>query len=447
MSNPREINVAILGGGMFFQDIIGQSFKDFAKGGISGALTSIGMSHLAPAVADVKINVVAIGTHSQKSGTAGKLVQWFKQDFPDSNIQARYGDTVWKDIFAQDKPDVLFVATPDHLHHQPILDALDAGCDVITEKPLCLTTDQADAIIAKAQEKQLIVSVDMHKRYDPFVREMLTNAEAKYGPINRIRAVLEEPLQVSTEVFAWAEKSNPFAYVGCHWLDVVHHYLKVKPLAVYATGQKNLLANWDKHHLEIAKRKNLDPTTFKRQHAIQTWDSLDVAVTYDHGMRGDYNNNWINPQEFEGAVNQEIEVYGIYGRGMVDQQDRGFRETVTGDGSRTRNPTFGGRVQHQGGNLELFGYGKASIVSGLLAVIRRRILGESYDSLNETYPTAASQRDVVRIIEAAGIVAEKNFQAMQNGQGAPVSANPTGNNIEIIEPYPPPPGTPGSFPL
>src|SRR5580658_2508476 len=67
---------------------------------------------------------------------------------------------------------------------------------------------------------------------------------------------------------------------------------------------------------------------------------VDVAVTYDDGMRGDYNNNWINPAEFEGAVNQEIEVYGIYGRGFVDQQDRGYRETIIGDGTRTRNPSF-----------------------------------------------------------------------------------------------------------
>ena len=47
-------------------------------------------------------------------------------------------------------------------------------------------------------------------------------------------------------------------------------------------------------------------------------------MTYENGMRGDYNNNWINPAEFEGAVNQEIEVYGTLGRGMIDQQDRGF---------------------------------------------------------------------------------------------------------------------------
>ncbi|MEZ6127269.1 MAG: Gfo/Idh/MocA family oxidoreductase [Planctomycetaceae bacterium] len=430
----QTLKVAIIGGGMFFEDIIGQSFKDFMRGGIAGALTSIGMSHLAPAVAGVKIDVCAIGTRSEKSGTAGNLVKWFAEDFPDHSMEACYGDAVWKDILSRHKPDVLFVATPDNVHTQPIMDALDVGVDVITEKPLCLSTSEADAIIAKARHAGCIVAVDMHKRYDPFVRDMMRKAPLQYGTINRVRAVLEEPLEVSTEIFAWAEQSNPFAYVGCHWLDVVHHYMRVKPVSVFATGQKNLLLNWDKHHMEVARRRHLDPATFKRRTSINTWDSMDVAVTYDNGMRGDYNNNWINPAEFEGAVNQEIELYGIYGRGMVDQQERGYREAIIGDGSRTRNPSFGGRIQHQGGHLEIFGYGKASIAAGLLAIIRRRLLGESLDDLDETYPTAASQLDIVQVIEAATVVAEKNFQYLQAGKGTPATALLTNSGFDILEP-------------
>ena len=433
-ANSRTLSVAFVGGGMFFDDIIGQTFKDFIRGGIGGALTSIGMSHFTAAVADVEIEVSAIGTRSEKSGTAGRIGAWFAKDFPGCKIDACYGESVWQDILANHQPDVLFVATPDHVHTQPILDALAAGCDVITEKPLCLTTLEADKIIAQAAAAGRIVAVDMHKRFDPFVREMMLNAREKYGDINRVRAVLEEPLEVSTEIFAWAEQSNPFAYVGCHWLDVVHHYLQAKPRAVFASGQKNLLLHWDEHHVEVARRRGVDPATFKRQNTIHTWDNIDVAVTYDDGMRGDYNNNWINPAEFEGAVNQEIELYGIYGRGFVDQQDRGFREAIIGDGSRTRNPTFGGRIQHRGGHLELFGYGKASIASGLLAIIRRRILGESLADLDETYPTAASQRDVVQVIEAASLVAEKNYEHFQAGRGTPVTALLNEAEIQIVEP-------------
>ncbi|MCA9418788.1 MAG: Gfo/Idh/MocA family oxidoreductase, partial [Candidatus Omnitrophica bacterium] len=239
MTDP--IRVAVVGGGMFFDEIIGPSLIDFSRGGIAGALSSIAMSHHAPSVAGIPIEFCAIGTHSEKSGTAGRIAGHVSKVLGNTGPKPYYGEKVWEEILENEKPDILVVATPDNLHTPAILSALEAGVDVVTEKPLCLTLSEADQIINKAANEQRIVGVDMHKRYDPFVRHMMTHSLKKYGPINRVRAVLEEPLAVSTEVFAWAEKSNPFTYVGCHWLDVVEHYMKVRPVALYATGEKNLL--------------------------------------------------------------------------------------------------------------------------------------------------------------------------------------------------------------
>ena len=437
----RILNVAVIGGGMFFEDIIGQSLKDFARGGIAGALTSVAQSAWAPKVADIEIRTVAIGTHSAKRGTAGKLVEWWKTDMPaETAPKAYYGEKVWEPIIDEHKPDILFVATPDHLHYEPILYALERGIHVITEKPMCLKTAEADRIIALAAKKGLVLAVDMHKRYDPFVRELMTNSVPKYDTIYRVRAVLEEPLEVSTEIFAWAENSNPFAYVGCHWLDVVGHYLNVLPQAVYATGEKNLLVNWDKYVKIIAERQGKPLSKFSKHGPINTWDSMNVNVTYTNGMRGDFNNAWINPYEFEGNVNQDIEVYGILGRGFVDQQERGFREAICGVGSKTRNPTFGGRIRAAGpagGPVEVFGYGKASIVAGMLAIARAKFFGEDPANLAGSYPDAASQRSITMIIEAATVVAERNYAYSRQCKGAPVSARLDEQSITLLDPYKP----------
>ena len=158
-------------------------------------------------------------------------------------------------------------------------------------------------------------------------------------------------------------------------------------------------------------------------------------------MRGDFNNTWINPADFEGAVNQELEVYGVLGRGFVDQQDRGFREAVTGGGSRTRNPAFGGRIRNMGAHTELYGYGKASLAAGLLAIARAQFLGESPASLAGSYPDAASQRSVTMIIEAATRVAELNYAHFQERGAAPVSALLDDDSITILDPFGPAGGT------
>ena len=77
---------------------------------------------------------------------------------------------------------------------------------------------------------------------------MTFNAAAFYNDIkNRIgeplygRAILEEPLEVSTSIFKWAEQSDPFSYVGPHWTDLFHHYFNAKPVGLTAVGQKKRL--------------------------------------------------------------------------------------------------------------------------------------------------------------------------------------------------------------
>lgn len=439
--SERTLRVGVVGGGMFFDDIIGPALHDFQRGGFAGALGSIGLSHFAPLIADIRIQFAAIGTRSRDKGTADFIRDAFLDEFPDADLTSHYGDTVWQEMIAQRQLDVLVVAGPDDMHHTAILDALAAGLHVITEKPMCLHTAEADGIIAAAGRAGRIVAVDMHKRYDPFIRDMMTNSLPAYNRIHRIRAVLEEPLTVATETFQWVERSNPFAYVGCHWLDVIAHYMDVKPRALYATGERMLLENWDRYRYEVALLRGQDPDDAKRRGPIHAWDALNVNVTYDNGMRGDYNNTWINPADFEGAVNQELEIYGVLGRGFVDQQDRGFREAVTGAGSRTRNPAFGGRIRHMGMHTELYGYGKASLAAGLLAIARVQFLGATCAELAGTYPDAASQRTITMIIEAATRVTELNYQCFQERGVAPVTAAFTDDSITILDPFGPAEGT------
>lgn len=413
--------IAVVGGGMFFEDVIGQAVMDFERYGIAPYLGDIGQGRYARDLADVQVEFVAIGTHSATRGTAGKICDWYREGVPGSSIKPYYGDTVWEDIIAEAEPDLLIVATPDDLHYPPIMAALSSGVDVITEKPLCLLLEEADEIITVADEAGLVVSCDMHKRYDPMHVKLFRDLVPRMGEINYIRAVLEEPLEVSTEIFKWAARSNPFSYVGCHWTDVVYYYLGVEPVSLHATGQKKLLVNWT------------DPKTGEPK-PIDTYDSIQVKVTYEDGMEVLYVNAWINPADFEGPVNQEIKVFGTLGSAFMDQQDRGLRYCITGEGSRTTNPFFNGLTPAYERFDEMKGYGKDSLTAGLSAIMRRRLLGADLEELAPEYPTAASQRSTVALIEAAQTVADLNLAYTQSGDGSPVTAFLGDGEIEIRDP-------------
>jgi predicted dehydrogenase len=63
--------------------------------------------------------------------------------------------------------DLVYIATPPFLHHPQALLALQAGKHVTCEKPLALTAEQADELIATAAERDLLVIANLMQRYNP----------------------------------------------------------------------------------------------------------------------------------------------------------------------------------------------------------------------------------------------------------------------------------------
>ncbi len=402
---------------MFGRDVVLRCLADVQRCGISAYLGSAGLDELARELAGAGFELVGVGTRTPASA-AGLAAAW--RDWTGQETAACSGDTPWLELLDRARPDVLLVATPDHLHTAPIMAALERGVHVVAEKPLALKFEEARAIASRAAAAGLVVAVDMHKRYDSFLRSAFVDLTPRLGDLLYARAVLEEPLEVSTSIFKWAASSNPFSYVGVHWTDLFAHYLGVRPVSLHAVGQKKLLAGWrDETHPD----------------GIDTFDAMQVSVQYDNGMNVSYVNAWINPADFEGPVNQELEIVGTRGRVFVDQQDRGMRSTVTGAGTRTHNPHFAAEIPRAGGGSRAFvGYGKDSLIAGLAAAARVKLGLAKAADLAGTYPDAESAVDLVAILEAADAVARANHAHLTAGRGAPVTAVFHSDGYGLIEP-------------
>ncbi len=420
MSDSRTLKLALVGGGMFGRDVILRCLADVERFGIAPYLGTAGLDHHARELAAVCYEVVGIGTRTESS--ARILTTEYRQWVPGSNVEPFSGEAPWEDLLDKLAPDVLFVATPDHLHTAPILAALERGCHVVAEKPLALTVADAQTIIARSKAAGCVVAVDMHKRYDAFLRSAFLDIVPRIGDLVYGRAVLEEPLEVSTQIFKWAARSNPFSYVGVHWTDLVGHYLGVRPVSLHAVGQKKLLVNYRDH---------------AHPDGIDTFDAMQVNVQYDNGMNVTYVNNWINPDAFEGPVNQELELIGTAGRVFVDQQDRGLRYVIDIEGSCTGNPHFQAEVPRAGFEDDAkangvharerdhacIGYCRDSLTAGLDAATRVALGHATRDQLTGTYPDAESALHPVAILETADQVARVNHDRLKNGQGATATAS------------------------
>src|SRR5712691_12043347 len=276
----RTLKIALVGAGMFGGDVHLRAFADLQRSGLAPYLGRLGLDEFARLLADVKFELVAVATRTEASAKRAaeeyhrRLYPNPKSKRPDPgtgpalraparNPKSYHGEAPWQDLL-RDHPDldVLAVATPDNLHTAPVLAALERGCHVVVEKPMCLEIEEADRIIEAARAKNRVVCVDMHKRYDPDHLRIYNDIKNRIGEPLYGRAILEEPLEVSTSIFKWAEQSDPFSYVGPHWTDLFHHYYNAKPVGLTAVGQKKRLV----------------------RDGINAYDAVQVRVDWDNEM-------------------------------------------------------------------------------------------------------------------------------------------------------------------
>ncbi len=406
----RTIKIALVGAGMFGGDVHARAYADLHGAGIAAGLGRLGLDKWTRDLALIKFELVAVATRSEASA---KRAQANFKAWTGYEPKPYFGATPWVDVL-RDFPDldVMAVATPDNLHTEVILAALNNGTHVITEKPMCLDIHEADQIIELAQKRGLIVSVDMHKRYDPDHLCIRDDIQKRIGEPLYGTAFLEEPLEVSTSTFKWVEQSDPFSYVGPHWTDLIYHYYHSKPVSLTAIGQKKRLI----------------------RDGINAYDAVQVRVDFANGMSINFHNNWITPPDFEGPVNQGHEIVGADGKVESDQQYRGFRWWNKGGGSRTSNNHFTRDVKRPDGSSAYIGYGVDSIVAGLVAICRVKFFHEKREALAGIYPTAEEARITTAIVNAAALVRDLNYKYLNAGQGAPVTARFGEDGITIVDP-------------
>lgn len=69
-------------------------------------------------------------------------------------------------IFADTDLDIIVVATPNDVHEDLVISALNSGKNVICEKPVALSVESFDNMVAAAEKNGKILSVHQNRRFD-----------------------------------------------------------------------------------------------------------------------------------------------------------------------------------------------------------------------------------------------------------------------------------------
>ncbi|MBI5382988.1 MAG: Gfo/Idh/MocA family oxidoreductase [Opitutae bacterium] len=174
-----------------------------------------------------------------------------------AQVPAGYLAADFAKMVAETKPNVVIVTTVDSFHHEYIIRALEAGCDVVTEKPMTNTPERCQAVLDACQRTGRHCRVTFNYRYSPprtQVKDILMSGE--------IGDVLSVDFHWLLNTFHGADyfrrwhsqkkfSNGLMLHKATHHFDLVNWWLGAMPVAVSGTGKREFYTP------EMAKRLGL----------------------------------------------------------------------------------------------------------------------------------------------------------------------------------------------
>ena len=95
-----------------------------------------------------------------------------------------------RQMLDQVRPDAVEISTPHTLHFQHIMDSLDAGAHVLTEKPMVCEVEHAQRVIDRSRELGKVVLVSYQRHYQPLFRYIKQQIDAgELGDIQYVQGL------------------------------------------------------------------------------------------------------------------------------------------------------------------------------------------------------------------------------------------------------------------
>jgi predicted dehydrogenase len=317
-----------------------------------------------------------------------------------------YAPTDFEKMIAEQKVQTVIVTTVDGTHHEYITRAMNAGCDVITEKPMTTTAEKCQQILDARARTGKTCRVTFNYRYSPprtQVKEILMS-----GAIGDILSVdfhwLLNTMHGADYFRRWhrnkVHSGGLMIHKATHHFDLVNWWLGASPVSVFATGKREyytpamarrlgLEGPHERCHtcpekdkctffMDLAESQNLKALYLDNEHydgyfrdrcvwsdQIDIEDTMNVLVKYENNVTLAYSLNAMNSWEgymiaFNGTKGrlEHTVVEDIYVSGTDTVQGAIMRDGVKTTiiplrGAARKIEPWSGRGGHGGGDTLL----------------------------------------------------------------------------------------------
>jgi predicted dehydrogenase len=237
------------------------------------------------------------------------------------------------EMLAQVRPDLLIVTTKDSTHHEFIIKGLDAGCDVLTEKPLTIDELKCQAILDAERRSRKKLIVGFNYRWSPYatkIKEVLM--QNAVGNLTSVDFHWYLNTYHGADYFRrWHGQRESggtlLVHKATHHFDLLNWWIDSEPLEVFAYGSLDHYGSNGpfrgdkcrtcehkkacKFHWDITKEEELMRLYVNNEHhdgyirdnclfrdEINIYDKMSAQIKYANGVVVNYSLTTYSP--FEG---------------------------------------------------------------------------------------------------------------------------------------------------
>ncbi len=149
-------------------------------------------------------------------------------------------------MLSEVKPDVVVVASTDYTHHTYIIESLQAGCDVVSEKPMTIDEEKTRAIVEAELRSGKKVAVTFNLRFAPYfakIKELIMTGTI--GDVYHIQLEWFLDRDHGADYFRrWhAEMKNSgglLVHKSTHHFDIINWWVDSRPKRLQAFGARRV---------------------------------------------------------------------------------------------------------------------------------------------------------------------------------------------------------------
>jgi predicted dehydrogenase len=220
----------------------------------------------------------------------------------------------WEELLADKEIDAVHICTPNYLHYGMAKAALQAGKNVLCEKPLTMTYAEAQELAEMGKAKGLANCVNHNLRCYPLVQQVRSMIEAgELGDVLIVNGTYFQDWLLYDTDWNWRAQAaengalRAMGDIGSHWMDQIQHVTGLKITSLCADLQTfHHTRKKPKGAVETFTGKKAAPTDYDTAE-ITTDDFGAVLVRLGERARGSF----AVSQMSAGRKNRfEFEVYG-----------------------------------------------------------------------------------------------------------------------------------------